>query len=337
MIYNRFVIDKELGKGSFGVVHKAWDNLKNQDAALKLSDKTHKVCYQMEVQVLSELSGKQGFPKLFWKGEFKGQFAIAMELLGDSLTSALKKRLFSTSEICEVGIQITQVLDTLHKSGFIHQDIKPCNILSGLKKKKLYNLIDFGMARSFIDKKTKHHIPQITESAFKGNFVFCSNNILNGIQASRRDDIISLLLVLFFIIKRGLPWIKSSVSVKDIVSCRISTDASHLNRMVPCELVDCLAYAQGLTFYQKPDYDWILNKLKKCKMLYELDKTDTYRIKKARAKKNLNKKSTLRVKNNFKSCNLLTFNNPTIKATAPEFSEELRQKIFVSRKTNRND
>ncbi|OMJ70462.1 hypothetical protein SteCoe_31558 [Stentor coeruleus] len=334
MIINRFNIDKELGKGSFGVVHKAWDNLKNQDVALKLSDKNYKNCYQMETQVFSVLSGKQGFPKLIWKGEFKGQLGIAMELLGDTLTSALKKKIFATSEICEIGYQMIQALDSLHKFGFIHQDIKPCNILLGSKKKKNYHLIDFGMARSYIDKKTKHHIPQITESAFKGNLVFCSNNIISGIQASRRDDIISLLLVLFFIIKRGLPWIKSSVTVKDIVNCRMSMNANQLNKMVPCELVDCLAYAQGLSFYQKPDYDWILNKLKKCKILFELDKTDTYKIRKKRNKKHLNKKTTLRIKNGFKSCNLMTLNNSTIKATAPEFSEEFRQKIVVSRKSN---
>ncbi|OMJ81723.1 hypothetical protein SteCoe_17774 [Stentor coeruleus] len=332
MINNRYIIDKELGKGTFGVVHKAWDNLKNQDVALKLSDKNCKLSYQMETHILSNLSSKQGFPKLIWKGEFKGKLAIAMELLGDSLTSALKKRLFSTSDICKVGIQMVQALETLHNSGFIHQDIKPCNILLGLKKKNHYHLIDFGMARSYIDKKTKHHIPQITENVFKGNLVFCSNNIINGIQASRRDDIISLLLVLFFIIKRGLPWIKSSVTVKDIVSCRMSMDMSQLNKMIPCELVDCLAYAQGLSFYQKPDYDWILNKLKKCKIIFELDKTDTYRIKKTRDKKHLNKKTTLRMKNSFKSYNLATLNNSTIKTAAPEFSEEFRQKIIVSRK-----
>lgn len=331
---NRFITDKELGKGSFGVVYKAWDNLKGQDVALKLSDKSHKNSYLSEIQTLSSVLGKKGFPKIIWKGELQGQFAIAMELLGDSLTAKLKKDVISTSEACEIGIQTIQAIETLHKEAFLHQDLKPCNILMGPKGEKLYHLVDFGLSRSFIDRQTKHHIPQRTESTFKGNFVFCSNNLLNGIQASRRDDIISLLLILFFIIKKGLPWVKNTKSIHDMLSSRISVSIFELNKGVPCEVAECLAYAQGLSFYQKPDYEWIVNMLKRCRSALELEKTDFLHIKRLKAKKPLEKKQEHRAKSECRSRNLLDFNSSTIKVLAPDFSEEMRQKIIVSRKSN---
>ncbi|OMJ74701.1 hypothetical protein SteCoe_26310 [Stentor coeruleus] len=331
---NRFIPDKELGKGSFGVVYKAWDSLKSQDVALKLSDKSHKNSFLSEIQVLSCVSGKKGFPKMIWKGEFQGQLAIAMELLGSSLTAKFKKDIISIGEACEIGIQTVKAIETLHKESFLHQDLKPCNILMGQKGEKTYHLIDFGISRGFIDRQTRHHIPLRTETTFKGNLVFCSSNLLNGIQASRRDDIISLLLILFFVIKKGLPWIKNTKSIHDMLSSRISVSIFELNKGVPCEIAECLSYAQGLSFYQKPDYKWIVNMLKRCKSAFDLEKTEILQIKSLKDKNSLKKNEDHRAKSECRSRNLLDFNSSTIKVLAPDFSEEMRQKIVVSRRSN---
>ena len=129
-----------------------------------------------------------------------------MELLGESLAKKHKTNACLKSEVFSIGIQMIKAIKTLHENSYLHRDLKPDNIVSGLKKKKdTYYLIDFGLSRAFIDEKTKYHYPQRPDQNFKGNLVFCSNNILSGIQASRRDDMISLVLILIFLIKQGLP------------------------------------------------------------------------------------------------------------------------------------
>ena len=50
-------------------------------------------------------------------------------------------------------------------------------------------MIDFGMAKRFIDKKTKKHKKQQTEDIFQGNIFGASINQLKFMSTSRRDDL----------------------------------------------------------------------------------------------------------------------------------------------------
>ena len=47
----------------------------------------------------------------------------------------------------------------MHKVGFIHRDIKPENFLIGHgKKNNVIYLIDFGLAKRYLDPRTGNHI-----------------------------------------------------------------------------------------------------------------------------------------------------------------------------------
>jgi serine/threonine protein kinase len=47
----------------------------------------------------------------------------------------------------------------MHKMGFIHRDIKPENFLIGHgKKSNIIYLIDFGLAKRYLDPRTGNHI-----------------------------------------------------------------------------------------------------------------------------------------------------------------------------------
>ena len=51
-------------------------------------------------------------------------------------------------------------LEYLHKNCILHRDIKPDNFLMGLAdNEKTCYVIDFGLAKRFIDRKSGLHIP----------------------------------------------------------------------------------------------------------------------------------------------------------------------------------
>lgn len=77
---------------------------------------------------------------------------ICMEKLGPSLQDYLmsRKNAFSLKTVCQIGIKIIQCLEELHHTGFVHNDLKPDNVLFDDKMLQL-KLIDFGLCTKYLD------------------------------------------------------------------------------------------------------------------------------------------------------------------------------------------
>jgi serine/threonine protein kinase len=89
-----------------------------------------------------------------------------MEHLGPSLGYIIGKKgkNFSLGQVVALGIQLINSIESLHNLGFVHCDIKPSNILVGLKndgsnihvdpknlpEHKVY-LVDFGLCHKYIN------------------------------------------------------------------------------------------------------------------------------------------------------------------------------------------
>jgi serine/threonine protein kinase len=71
-------------------------------------------------------------------------------------------------------------LESLHKLGYIHHDLKLDNFLIGTRDKSNLSsseiiLVDFGLARKYLDEEGKH-IPFESNVKFVGNLVYASHN-----------------------------------------------------------------------------------------------------------------------------------------------------------------
>ena len=93
----------------------------------------------------------------------------------------------------------------MHKIGFLHLDIKPDNVLIGLKDKTKLCLIDFGISEKFLDNENQL-IPRTDREHISGTLTFVSKFALEFKSQSRRDDLICMMYMIILFVNGNLPW-----------------------------------------------------------------------------------------------------------------------------------
>ena len=255
-----YELREELGSGTYGEVYLA--RSPQQTVALKVASSDASSSLETEYYVLGQLQGRRHFPRVYDYGRAGPYFYMALEPLGPSLKALLRStgKPLNFQLWTQVWLQGLEALRTLHKTGYLHRDIKPHNILVGRENSDIY-LIDFGLARAYFNGGV--HIKRGETSIVKGTYHFASRNVINYITHSRRDDIESLVLSLLYLHSNGaLPWSgmrarNETELLRKIYAEMNRVTAAELCGNAPREIFQTLEYVRGLEFEEEPDYSYL--------------------------------------------------------------------------------
>ncbi len=149
LVLNRFLIERRIGGGGFGVVYEAWDGRLERSVAVKaIESRGAQGCRRVlrEAQAAARLN-HPGIVTLYEIGEEAGNALLVSELVdGETLARLSDEGALSDREIGEIGADLCEALDHAHVRGVVHRDIKPQNVLVTEDGNPRAKLMDFGIA-----------------------------------------------------------------------------------------------------------------------------------------------------------------------------------------------
>ncbi|MFT5681241.1 MAG: serine/threonine protein kinase [Myxococcota bacterium] len=147
----RYVLERELGRGGMAVVWRAWDHRLGAWRAIKilqpqLSSTGIRRRFELEARTMARLA-HDSIVTIHDISEHEGQLFIVMEwLTGGALSERIRgDGPLSPRQSVTMMIAILGALHAAHAAGIVHRDVKPGNILLDAKGRPV--LTDFGIAR----------------------------------------------------------------------------------------------------------------------------------------------------------------------------------------------
>jgi serine/threonine protein kinase len=224
--------------------------------AIKIMSIEHASLLQNEVAMYEKLREIKYIPSLYESGT-EGKFNyIVMDLLEQSVEELHKNygEQMSLKVVIHLALQMINITEQIHAYGIIHRDLKPANFLLKTNAQQISELylIDFGLAKCFLDEKNRHCAIKTNEHIV-GTTRYMSVNVHQGLTASRRDDLESLGYSFLFLYHGQLPW-QNQPSLSFVVDLKQKFDWT-VNTIG--EFVLFILYCRNLGFSDKPNYDYL--------------------------------------------------------------------------------
>ena len=213
---------EEIGRGGFGVVYRATEKELGRSVAVKLLtgevDERTRTRFERECKAMGALSSHPHIVTIYRSGTTsEGLLYLVMEYLhGGSLIDRIKQTgEASWQDTVRIGIELAGALESAHRAGVLHRDVKPGNVMiDDLGRAKLG---DFGIARLDGGPETKSAI--ITASV-----AHAPPEVIGGQRPDERSDVYSLASTLFQLVNGTAAFYRSTDESMIPLFARIAQD-----------------------------------------------------------------------------------------------------------------
>src|SRR5215469_11713675 len=207
-----YEIQAPLGAGGMGEVYRARDTRLGRTVAIKVlpghlsCNSEAKQRFDREARAISSLN-HPSICTLYDVGHQNGIDYLVMEFLeGQTLADRLMKGPLPLDQLLKCGIEICEGLEKAHKTGVIHRDLKPGNVMltkSGAK------LMDFGLAKATVAEaasasslvvtlsRPSVEQPLTEKGTLVGTFQYMSPEQIEGRETDVRSDIFAMGAILY--------------------------------------------------------------------------------------------------------------------------------------------
>jgi serine/threonine protein kinase len=206
-----YELQEEMGRGSEGVVYKAFDTRLKRWVVIKVLPpivaevRDAQRRFIREARCLSALS-HPGIVAVYDLAEDQGVSFLVMEYVaGRPLSQVIRSQGLRPALALDYAVQIAEALSSAHHAGIIHRDLKPDNIL--IADGGRVKVADFGVAKSIKPNNTE---PLTQTGTIVGTPGYMSPEQVRGEAADARSDVFGFGAILYQMLTGLAPFKRNS-------------------------------------------------------------------------------------------------------------------------------
>jgi eukaryotic-like serine/threonine-protein kinase len=234
VLSGRYRVLRKIGAGGMADVYLCEDLTLGRRVALKvllqrfLDDPNFVERFRREAKAAAGLNHANLVSIYDW-GEVDGTYFIVMEYVeGETLKDLVRRRgRLGGSEAVRISLQLLAALEFAHRTGIVHRDIKPQNVM--LDRDGNVKVMDFGIARAGDSGMTE-------AGSILGTAQYLAPEQAKGQPVDERSDLYSVGIVLYEMLTGSVPF-KGDTAV--------TVALKHVNEMAvePAQMVPGLPYS----------------------------------------------------------------------------------------------